>query len=168
MSINKYKSHIFVLPEDDANREIANGFILNENINNKTIQILPSAGGWKRVLEKFMDDYVSTMRKFPQRMIVLVIDFDGDYENRWNYVKEQIPEDLKNRVFVIGAQSEPENLKKDMNTNFEGIGEALAKDCSDKTDKNWGHALLKHNKTEIDRMILSVKPYLFCNTPDGF
>ena len=161
MSINKYKLHIFVLPEDDANREIANGFILNENLNDRAIQVLPPAGGWKKVLEKFTDNYVSTMRQYEERRIVIVIDFDDNYEDRWNYVQTYIPEDLKNRVFVIGSQSEPEELKKDMSTNFEGIGEALAKDCSDNTNIIWNHDLLKHNKTEVARMILSVKPYLF-------
>jgi len=29
MSINKYEPHLLVLPEDDANRKIANGFILH-------------------------------------------------------------------------------------------------------------------------------------------
>jgi hypothetical protein len=43
--MNKYKSHILILPEDDANREIANGFNLNENLDDRSIQILPSAGG---------------------------------------------------------------------------------------------------------------------------
>jgi hypothetical protein len=159
--MNKYKSHILILPEDDANREIANGFNLNENLDSRSIQILPSAGGWKRVIEKFTDDHVSAMRQFTERRIVLVIDFDNGYEDRLKYMQDHIPSDLKNRVFVLGAQSEPEQLKKAMNKNFESIGVALAKDCSEKTDKTWGHALLKHNKTEIDRMILSVKPYLF-------
>jgi hypothetical protein len=55
----------------------------------------------------------------------------------------------------------PESLRRDTQNNFEGIGETLAKDCSDNTNQLWGHALLKHNKTELERMILSVKPFLF-------
>jgi hypothetical protein len=62
---------------------------------------------------------------------------------------------------VIGVISEPEDLKRDRQKNFESIGEALAKDCSDNTNEMWGHTLLKHNKGEIDRMTLSVKPFLF-------
>jgi hypothetical protein len=159
--MNKYKSHILILPEDDANREIANGFNLNENLDGRSIQILPSAGGWKRVIEKFTDDHVSAMRQFTERMIVLVIDFDNEYEDRLKYIQDRIPSDLKNRVFVLGAQSEPEQLKKAMNKNFERIGEALSKDCSDNTNIIWNHDLLKHNKTEVSRMVLSVKPFLF-------
>jgi hypothetical protein len=101
------------------------------------------------------------MRKFTERMIVLVIDFDNEYEDRLKYIQDQIPSDLKNRVFILGSQSEPEQLKKAMNKNFESIGEALAKDCSDNTNIIWNHDLLKHNETEVSRMVLSVKPFLF-------
>ncbi|MEH2415157.1 hypothetical protein [Nostoc sp.] len=160
MSINNERPHIFVLPEDDANRQIANGFILDLNLNSSAIRVLPVARGWKNVVKKFTNDYASTMRQHPHRMIALLIDFD-EYEDRLIYVKNQIPDDLKNRVFVLGVLSEPERLKRDINKDFEKIGEALAKDCSDNTNELWGHHLLKHNKTELDRMISSVKPFLF-------
>jgi hypothetical protein len=45
MSINKHRAHILVLPEDDANRQIANGFVLDPNLNDRAIQILPPSGG---------------------------------------------------------------------------------------------------------------------------
>jgi hypothetical protein len=160
MSINKHIPHILVLPEDDANRQIANGFILDLNLNSRAIQILPEARGWKDVLEKFTNEYASTMRQYPYRMIALLIDFDED-EDRLIYVKNHIPNDLKNRVFVLGVFSEPERLRKDIKKSFENIGEALAKDCADNTNELWGHNLLKHNKSELDRIISSVKPFLF-------
>ncbi len=160
MSINKYQQHLFVLPKDDANRQIANGFILNLNVNSRAIQVLPEARGWENVVEIFTNEYVTTMRKYTHRMIVLLIDFDED-ENRLSYIKDKIPKDLIDRVFVLGVLSEPENLRKDIRENFENIGEALAQDCSDDTNKLWGHNLLKHNQAELDRMIVSVKPFLF-------
>jgi hypothetical protein len=160
MSVNKHKPHILVLPEDDANRQIANGFILDLNLNSRAIQVLPEARGWKDVVDKLTNDYASTMRQYPHRMIALLIDFDED-KDRLIYVKQQIPDILKNRVFVIGVLSEPERLSRDINKSFEKIGEALAKDCSDNTNELWGHDLLKHNKTELERMISSVKPFLF-------
>ena len=159
MSVNKHKPHILVLPEDDANRQSANGF--TRNLNSSAIQVVPIADGWKKAVDQLTNDYARGMRQFPQRMIVLLIDFDED-ENRLSYVKSQIPDDLKERVFILGAQSNPENLNKSTNKkSFEGIGEALAKDCSDNTNELWGHPLLEHNKTELERMILAVKPFLF-------
>ncbi|MEQ9237866.1 hypothetical protein [Coleofasciculus sp. E2-BRE-01] len=160
MSPNQYKPHILVLPEDDANRQIANGFLQSPNLNARAIQVLPPAGGWQRTVEQFINDYVPTMRKFSQRMMVLLIDFDNR-ENRLSYAQSQIPDDLKERVFILGVQSEPENLKRDINKSFEEIGDVLAQDCSDNTNELWEHELLKHNKTELERMIVSVKPFLF-------
>jgi hypothetical protein len=61
----------------------------------------------------------------------------------------------------LGVQSEPEKLKTATKKSFEKIGEALAKDCAENTNELWGHELLKHNKIELDRMILLVKPFLF-------
>lgn len=162
MSINKYRPHILVLPEDDANRQLANGFLLNPNLNERAIQVLPPAGGWTKVVEQFVRDYANTMRKWPYRQILLLIDFD-QHENRLSYVNTQIPGDLKERVFVLGIQSEPERMRRKiagLNT-LEDIGQALARDCYDNTYKIWGHDLLKHNKAEVDRMIFSAKPYLF-------
>lgn len=49
MSINAYKPHLLVLPEDDANRQIADGFVLDSNCNYRAIQVLRVAGGWLKV-----------------------------------------------------------------------------------------------------------------------
>jgi hypothetical protein len=157
---NKYLPHIHVLAEDDANRQIANGFLLELNVDNHAVQVLELADGWKKTVEEFTKEYAPEMRQLRHRMMVLLIDFD-DNENRLSYVESQIPDDLKARVFVLGVLSEPENLRTDINKNFEEIGEALAKDCSDNTNELWGHTLLKHNKGELDRMASSVKPFLF-------
>ncbi len=93
-------------------------------------------------------------------MIVLLIDFD-EQEDRLAYVSTKIPSDLRDRVFVLGVLSEPEKLKSSLKKGFEEIGEALATDCSNNTDKLWNHDLLKHNRDELERMIIHVKPFLF-------
>jgi hypothetical protein len=160
MSVNKYQPHLLVLPEDRANSEMANGFLLNLKLNERSIQVLPFVRGWITVVEKFKHDFEPTMRHYPDRMIVLLIDFDG-VEDRLEQVKEKISDDLKNRVFVLGVLSEPEKLKSNLRKGFEAIGEALSTNCSDNTDELWNHELLKHNRTELDRMISSVKPFLF-------
>jgi hypothetical protein len=160
MSPNSYKPHILILPEDRANAEIANGFLLNSNLNERSIQVLPFEHGWTTVVNKFIDSHVSKMRLYPERMIVLLIDFD-EKADRLNDVNAKIPSDLKDRVFVLGVLSEPEKLKCDVKQGLEEIGEALATDCSDNTDKLWSHDLLKHNKIELQRMIVTVKPFLF-------
>jgi hypothetical protein len=158
MSINKYQSHIFVLCEDSANRKIATGFLLK--VNQRVIQILDLADGWKKAINKFNDDYAPGMYQYPKRIMILIIDFD-ERENRFNYVEERIPNDLKDRVFIIGARNEPEKLKSFTGLSFEKIGEKLAQDCADNTNNLWRHEELKHNVSELERMREIIKQFLF-------
>lgn len=160
MTINKYLPHLLVLPEDDANRQIATGFSLNLNLDSRRIQVLPPSGGWKAVIAEFETNHISAMRTYTKSRMILLIDFD-DRENRLSYVKTKIPDDLKERVFILGVQSEPENLKRDTNKTFEQMGKALAKDCVNNTNDLWGHDLLKHNQAELERTIADIKPFLF-------
>ncbi len=160
MTVNREKEHLLVLPEDDANRQIVLGFINDLNVNNSVIQVVPIADGWKKAVEQLTNDYRPGIQKYLKRRIVLIIDFDKN-ENRFSYVDSHIPEDLKERVFVLGVQSNPEKLKRDSGKSFEEIGKALAQDCSDNKNELWGHNLLKHNKPELDRMATFVKPFLF-------
>ncbi|MBE9197820.1 MULTISPECIES: hypothetical protein [unclassified Nodularia (in: cyanobacteria)] len=160
MSINKNKPHLFILPEDDDNKDIANGFLLDLNLNHRAIQVLPVAGGWMKVVDKFKNDHIKPMRDYPHRNIVLIIDFDGS-KDRFSYVENFIPDDIKNRVFILGVKLEPKDLRRDTQKTCEAIGEALAKDCAENKNELWGHPLLIHNHTELERMIVSVKPFLF-------
>ncbi len=160
MTVNKYKPHILVLPEDDANRQIANGFVNNHNINELAIQILPNAGGWEKTVDQFTNNYVHRMRKFPDRMMVVLIDLDKG-KSRLTDVQEDIPDDLKERVFVIGTRYKPEILKSFTRMSFEKIGETLAQDCANNTNNLWRHEELKHNETELERMRSQVKSFLF-------
>ena len=84
--MNRHKSHLLVLPEDDADRQLANGFLkglvphqINSDrllyiwrtcqnlfgrvlgINELVVQLLspPRSGGWIKVPESFEKNYVS-------------------------------------------------------------------------------------------------------------
>src|SRR6266446_10607727 len=109
MSVNKYQPHVLVLPEDDANRQLANGFLLEQSLLTRKIQVLEEVGGWTLVLERFLSDHVVDMERYPGRFMVLLIDFDGR-EERMQHAKARIPAHLTKRVFILGAWSEPEAL----------------------------------------------------------
>lgn len=158
MSVNKYKPHLFVLPEDDANINLANGFHLGVDLI-RQMQVLSAAGGWNAALERFKSEHVKGMDEWPERFIVLLIDFDGR-ENRLEIAKAAIPEHLADRVFVLGVLSRPEELKAILGA-YEEIGLAMADDCRRGTDSTWGHALLKHNASELERLRVSVRSILF-------
>jgi hypothetical protein len=159
MSVNKDQPHVYVLPEDDANRQLANGFHLEVDQTRK-LQVLTEAGGWEKVLELFESVHVIEMDRYPARFMVLLIDFDGR-EERLNRVKAKIPNRLQDRVFVLGAWREPEDLRKAKLGSYEAIGKALGRDCRYETDMTWGHKLLQHNAGELDRLRAHVRPILF-------
>jgi len=159
--INKYRPHVLVLPEDDANRQLANGFLLDLDYSALSrIQVLPEVGGWMAVLDTFLTDHVAEMDRFPERNLVLLIDFDGE-EGRLNYAQSRIPGRLRDRVFILGAWTDPEALKRAGLGSSESIGRAIAKGCRDETDTTWEHDLLRHNTNEINRLRRHVRPILF-------
>jgi hypothetical protein len=128
MSVNKYAPHVLVLPEDDANTQIANGFQLAlPGQNFRKLQILPEAGGWTRVRDSFLSDHVAEMERNPNRYMVLIIDLDGRPE-RPQSIHDLIPPTLADKVFIVGAARTPEELK-DLGS-YETIGRALAEDCA--------------------------------------
>jgi hypothetical protein len=160
VSVNKHLPHVLVLPEDDANRQLANGFLKQIHpTRQRRIQVLPIAGGWTAVLERFLADHVVGMESNAQRFVVLLIDLDCKQE-RLQDVKGKIPEHLTERVFVLGTLSEPEDLKVDLGP-YEVIGSSMAQDCREDTDKVWGHDLLRHNASELARLRQHVRPILF-------
>jgi hypothetical protein len=160
MSVNRHQPHILVLPEDDANRQLATGFTRDRSVAERQIQVLAPAGGWKRVLECFQSDHVGMMNECPFRFMILLIDFDGK-DDRLGQAQRVIPKSLTERVFVLGAWTEPEDLKKATLGSYETIRMDLAKDCREDANTTWGHELLKHNAGEITRLRERVRPFLF-------
>ena len=162
--IDRYRPHVLVLPEDDANRQMANGFVLHPGVNSRTIQILDTAGGWASVVEYVKKDgNINHLRKFEQCRVVLLLDYDNQFPGRFDSICEKIPGDLRDRVYVLGVLSEPEELKSDLKKPFEKIGNALASECCRDVQEVWQHPLLRHNHGELVRLIQDVTPFLFGN-----
>lgn len=158
--VNKHEPHVFVLPEDDANTRLANAFHKNVDWNRyRQMQVLAEAGGWRRVLDLFKSDHVLEMDRNPKRFMVLLIDFD-DQPDRLDLVKADIPPGLADRVFVLGAKTEPEALKPTLGS-YETIGKALADDCRNDNYSTWADNLLQHNAIELARLRQHVRPILF-------
>jgi len=160
MAVNKYQPHVLVIPEDEHDRQIANGFLLDQSLFTRRIQILEEAGGWVRVLDQFESDHIEGMESWPGRFMVLIIDFDGN-TGRLAQAMARIPANLADRVFVLGSLTDPEDLRRSFRKTFEEIGTALADDCREDTNLSWGHNLLQHNLTELSRLRASVRPFLF-------
>jgi hypothetical protein len=158
--VNKDRPHVFVLPEDDANRQLANGFVLDSSLRcPRQIFVLPVAGGWTKVLDRFLSDQAVDMQNCPDRYMVLLLDFDRD-PRRFDDAKSRIPAHLSERDFILGVWSKPERLKGDLG-HYEEIGSALARDCRDGVGTTWDHLLLRHNEEELVRLRGRVRPILF-------
>jgi hypothetical protein len=160
MSANKELPHVMVLPEDDADRQLADGFKLElSQIVGRQLHVLPEAGGWPNVLKSFEKDHVGEMNLYRKRFMVLLIDFDGKVERRLQQAREVIPDPLKERVFVLSPRKEPKDLAR--LGSLESIGRRLAKDCRDNTDGTWGDEEFRHNASELERLRRLVRPILF-------
>lgn len=162
MSANKFMPHLVILAEDDANKDIVNGFTKDSRINSRVIERLHIGKGWGKTINKFEEERVNYLKKYNNARVLLIIDFDEDYENRLKKIKESIPAELSERVFILGVLSEPEKLKTALDhKSYEKIGEQLAEECANNSSKLWNHELLKHNLSELEKMKTDVKPFLF-------
>jgi hypothetical protein len=160
MGVNRLQPHLYVLPEDDANRQLALEFQLSLDASRiRRMQVLSTAGGWLRVLERFCADLIVTMESHPLGFALLLIDFDSD-PARLNIAKGYIPDSLAQRVFILGVWTEPEELKARLGS-YKAIGSAMALDCREGTGVTWEHKLLRHNSPELARLRESVRPILF-------
>lgn len=158
--VNRHRPHVLVLPEDDANRQLATGFLLDDSLRTRNIKVLEEVGGWAALLDRFTSDHVVGMEKYPDRIMILLVDFDGNV-NRLEAIKARIPQSLAARVFILGALREPEELRTAGLGTYEAIGKAMAADCREGTSTIWGHPLLRHNQEELERLRLPVCPVLF-------
>lgn len=162
MSVNRELPHLYVIPEDDADKDIVNGFIYNLNVKRSAIQVLPVAGGWPKVAKYLAADtgLHRHMDKYPECRVAAVIDFDGDVQ-RAEAVRTDVPEGFRQRVFIIGVLSEPEELRKATAKTLEQIGDTLAEECAGENRLLWNHDLLKHNACELAKLEASVRDFLF-------
>ena len=159
--MNKYASHVYVIPEDDRDRQLADGFVLHHQVKDSRIQVVPPAGGWAKVLDTFRDEYIPRLRAYPDSHVIMLIDFDDQVEARTAHFDEKIPEEFKARVFVIGSSCTPETLRKALKIGFEEIGRRLADDCAAGTAQYWDHEQLRHNDAARQRLVQTVRPFLF-------
>jgi len=156
--VNEDRPHLFVLPEDDANSRLANGFWLEVG-SLRQMYVCPVAGGWNAVLNHFESDQIADMYRCSNRFMVLLIDFDNHLD-RIDIARDRVPLRLRDRVFILGSLTEPEELRRALGP-YETTGKKLAGDCRDGTDTAWNHPLLQHNAAEVARLREHVRPILF-------
>jgi hypothetical protein len=160
MMVNNCQPHIWLIPEDDADRQLAIGFRKHDAVDDRRMSIRAPAGGWSKVLDVFETEYLPRLHQYPAAHVVMLIDFDGA-EGRMTHFAQRIPEDVRPRVFVIGPKNNPEALKRELKMTFENIGRALAQNCLDGDFQLWCQPQLENNDAELERLVAVVRPILF-------
>jgi 5S rRNA maturation endonuclease (ribonuclease M5) len=153
--MNKYKKHLLILSEDDAYKDIANGFFIKYPLVNKKIE--ESAGGWENLIHLFKNEYEEGIRKNQNRHVLLLLDLDNHSERLELIYNEYLSSDIREQVFVLCCKDESERLKKNLgHGTFETIGKKLAESCLNNTftvqDNPWLCEELKHNQKELKRL----------------
>lgn len=160
MSVNKYLPHILIIPEDHADEQLANGFVLHKCVGNNVLVERP-AGGWPAVLAKFENDLISYLRRYPTGFVVLLIDFDEQYDTRRTRFRDAVPDDLSDRVFVLGVRVTPEAMKQALGKSLEGIGLDLAQNCLEGVVGLWNSDHLAHNSPDLSELQQRVRDIIF-------
>jgi hypothetical protein len=158
--MNRYRPHVLIIPEDDANRQLANGFVLHHAIATRAVGVMIPAGGWTHVLSVFADEYVAYLRTYENAHIILLIDFDRA-DDRRTKCEQTIPADITGRVFVVGAWDEPEAAKRDVHKSLETIGTALAEECFRESYELWTARHFDHNDAERKKLSAAIRSIMF-------
>lgn len=163
---NKYTDHLLVLPEDDANRRLVNGFLKNVDVKYRCVQVLHEAGGWHNVLAAMQAaEVVNGLVNHPKRHLLLLIDFDQQAATRLQEYANRLavlPVAAQNRLYLLGSLETPERLRTACGMHLEDIGHQLASDCPPlPAGSLWSHPHLQHNAPELARLVTQVQPFLF-------
>lgn len=163
-SKNRYRSQVWIVPEDKADRSIAIGFINHPAVQARNCVVEEVAGGWTRLRDGFAGKggYNEILRgEHAQAILLLLVDCDGFGAKRLDDVLSAVDQDIKDRVFALGCGSNPEAFRTAVGRKFEAIGRELAEECKSGTQSLWSHPMLAHNQSELARMTPIIKPILF-------
>ncbi|MCC7493641.1 MAG: hypothetical protein IT204_14900 [Fimbriimonadaceae bacterium] len=157
--MNKYEAHLVVIPEDGKDADLVRGFLMAPGVHAERVDLRAPAGGWLKAVSLAHQAWLQSMRRHPERRLLLVIDCDGN-PGRLAEVTEGIPDELRDRVFVMGPLDSPEILCRETSQRTEGIGGSLAEACVANQPGLWQHPQLQHNAAELQRLADSVRAWL--------
>lgn len=158
MAVNYRRPHLLILSEDDATRSLAVGF---SDMACGPMEICKPAGGWPSVLQLFEQKYVDHLRRYCDAHVVMLIDFDDNFPDRFAYFQSKIPLDVAARVYILGAEDEAETLKREQRLKLGPLGAQLADECRHEQYVQWGCPQLICNQPEVARLKAVVRPFLF-------
>lgn len=150
-----------IVPEDQKNNDLINGFINGSRFDVRQIQVMPIAGGWSKAA-----DSVETLNlaERANRHVLLVIDFDDNLEKRRKEIDKRLTKFLdeaqRKRVYLLDTRNIPEDFRSALHMSAEQVGAKLSLECEDPQSHFWQGALFEHNFDERTRLIAEVLPLL--------
>ncbi|MBL8891673.1 MAG: hypothetical protein JNL67_16960 [Planctomycetaceae bacterium] len=84
-----------------------------------------------------------------------------DETNRLHESLDKFPDELRARLFLIGALAEPEILKREVQKPFEDLGRQLAEECCTDNYQIWSNPQFVHCADQIQRLRSKLRPWLF-------
>ena len=158
---NKFRDHLVIVPEDQKNNDLINGFVNASLFESRAFQVQAIAGGWPKAVDSLQHMQLAAL---PLRRILLVIDFDEKLESRYGQVNDRLSKFLAptehQRVYLLGTRSEPEDFRSTLKMSSEQVGAQLYLDCKTPQPGLWGHALFTHNLKTRARLIAEILPFL--------
>jgi len=160
LSVNKFKPHLLILPEDQAVKDVVVGAV-------ESIRVKPAAnlsiekllGGWRKLKDR-LPECEKYLGQYPEGRLLFIIDLDRD-PKRPKEVQAWIQGEFADRIFLLSSFHEPEALQRELTGSLEMIGGTLVDDCPDDQSEAWAHSHLEHNKPELERFMASCRPILF-------
>jgi hypothetical protein len=151
MSVNWYKPHIILVPEDEAIHRIAVEFRKAMIFQDVRWHVDEYKGGWIKVVESLAGEVQVQLSK-PHRIMIALIDFDGHPEARRNYFFSELPESVHDRIFLFGLRGQAEDLKRSMGLSLSEIGITINRACLEGDLSPWDNEQLAVNKSELERL----------------
>jgi phosphoribosylformimino-5-aminoimidazole carboxamide ribonucleotide (ProFAR) isomerase len=151
MSVNKYKPHIILVPEDKATHRIATSFTTEMIATDPRWHVIEYQDGWPNVFA-YLKQQVPTQQAKSHRIVIAIIDFDGQAEQRRADLFGQIPESLHERVFLFGCRDEAEDLRRVHSKSLSEIGILMNKACLQGDFTHWENEQLAVNGHELIRL----------------
>lgn len=110
---NRYKSHLVIIPEDQEMLDLVNGALLV--LNTRSICVENIAGGQPNVFNALNSDQKwkkSYLNKYDKAILLLLIDFDCKFDDRYKEFLTLIQPNFHDRIFLLGVDhKETDDLK---------------------------------------------------------
>ena len=158
---NKFVEHVVICAEDPRTKQLAQGFVESNYVNDARCEVYHSLRhGWTKVHELVEE---LNLRKYAKRYVVLFIDFDQCEHDHAEKIRAKIADvTIEDRVFIIGASGEVEDLKRQIGMKFNlacqsynSVGCLIADQSASAADCRrgvWSIEQLKNNDGELARL----------------